>query len=430
MMKTEDLIKDLSRFPLLEALFGRRSRRFGLGMEIPSGPLQYTSRHEAVDLTPLERAVLLVCGCGVSGWNAGLEHTASANPKSGCNYAVRHTGRTFASGAGALSAELMVTDDSGTFITKFRDIRPDSWRQFENGFDAEKFLQIVGDHSVKLSDGRVVIPNELPHVPSHNQWSVGKSGTTLFVPVVDMTVYMLNLIGIYLGMGFIPYDTTHDRPCGDLLPHVRSGTLNEVRRFPLCEIEQHVLASCAIEAGQICHNLVLTLQAMGLGGWMFTGLNSYSLLGSSAEQGIPGFGFRFQRDERWPSPNPVGIDGHFEALCPPYQRDMKAAVESFIKMKFGEGGTYDPKKPGPFRENARIKNEIERYSPEMVEILTKVATYIFETYGKFPSSVSSIYSRPCVQAQHIDHEYYDKFYGSDSYLESHRDHMCKWHSQG
>jgi hypothetical protein len=35
---------DLTEFPLLDAIAGRRARRFGLGMELPSGPLAYTSR--------------------------------------------------------------------------------------------------------------------------------------------------------------------------------------------------------------------------------------------------------------------------------------------------------------------------------------------------------------------------------------------------
>ncbi len=35
-------------FPLLRALFGRRARRFGLGMEIPSGPLAFKSSRDPV----------------------------------------------------------------------------------------------------------------------------------------------------------------------------------------------------------------------------------------------------------------------------------------------------------------------------------------------------------------------------------------------
>lgn len=44
----------LRRFPLLDALFGRRARRFGLGMEIPSGPLAFESTHDPLALSELE----------------------------------------------------------------------------------------------------------------------------------------------------------------------------------------------------------------------------------------------------------------------------------------------------------------------------------------------------------------------------------------
>jgi len=31
------------------------------------------------------------------------------------------------------------------------------------------------------------------------------------------------------------------------------------------------------------------------------------------------------------------------------------------------------------------------------------------------------------QAQHIDLDYYDTFYGSEAYLETHRQHLDQWH---
>ena len=41
-----EVLADLAQFPLMEALIGRRSRRFALGDEIPDGPLAYKSKHE------------------------------------------------------------------------------------------------------------------------------------------------------------------------------------------------------------------------------------------------------------------------------------------------------------------------------------------------------------------------------------------------
>jgi hypothetical protein len=49
----------LAQFPLVEALLGRRSRRFAVGDEIPDGPLAYRSRHDPVPLTELERLLVL-----------------------------------------------------------------------------------------------------------------------------------------------------------------------------------------------------------------------------------------------------------------------------------------------------------------------------------------------------------------------------------
>jgi hypothetical protein len=65
-------LDDLQRFPLMQALFGRRARRFGRGMEIPSGPLAYRSRHAPMPLSELEKALLIAAGTGVSGWNFGV----------------------------------------------------------------------------------------------------------------------------------------------------------------------------------------------------------------------------------------------------------------------------------------------------------------------------------------------------------------------
>ncbi len=41
-------LNDLLTFPLIDAIGGRRSRRFCLGAEIPDGVLSYKSKHDPV----------------------------------------------------------------------------------------------------------------------------------------------------------------------------------------------------------------------------------------------------------------------------------------------------------------------------------------------------------------------------------------------
>lgn len=427
MKHVAELIAELSKFPLLQALFGRRSRRFGLGMEIPDGPLAYASKHEPVPLDDVERTLLLLCGAGISGWSTGIEYTASGRPNTGCNYPLRLVGRTFASGAGVHSSELVVTDDSGTYITQFRNLDPQAWKEFGAAADLDGMMARVRAHCIKLRDDRTTVPAEPPHMGSHNTWNANQPGSTLFAPVVDLAEHMLDVLAIYVGMGYAPYDPWQKQFCGDLEPFFRSGLIVPERRFSLVEFEQHMVASAAMEAMQMCHNMMLLMQAMGLGGWMFTGINPLSLMGAWADQGISGFGFRFARDERWMAPNPVGIDGCLEALCPPYQPDMRAAVRTFVERKFGAGGTYDPDRPGPHRDSAAVKASTDRYTPELVAVLEQVASYIHDAYGKFPGTAPTMYMRPYVQAHHLDVDFYDKFYGPDSYLETHRLHLDRWH---
>jgi hypothetical protein len=44
-------LQEMFSFPLIEALLGRRSRRFFMGAEIPDGVFAYKSGHKALPLT-------------------------------------------------------------------------------------------------------------------------------------------------------------------------------------------------------------------------------------------------------------------------------------------------------------------------------------------------------------------------------------------
>lgn len=426
-LAAQALIEELSSFPLLSAMFGRRARRFGLGMGIPDGPLAYQSREAPVGLSETERMLLLLCGAGINGWNTGMEHTAAGEPDSGCNYPVRLLGRTYPSGAAIYASEIIFTDDDGTYLTQLRDLDPQDLLANDAPLELGAILGRMKRHCVMLSPGRTTVPAQPPHTSAHNLWNANKPGTTLFVPVIDLTQQMMDLLAVYLGMGFTPFDPQNGRVCGNLDRFVRAGLIDGAKRFSIFDFDQYCLATGAMELSLMSYNIVLAMQAMGLGGWMYTGINPASLMGAFAAAGIPGLGFRFVRDERWAVPNPVGIDKHFEGLCPPYCTDMRAAVRKFVDLKFGPGGAFDPERPGPYRESTKVKARVERYSPEFIELLGEVAQYIHDAFGRFPATVPSFYLRVYTQAQHCDLSFYDKFFGKDFYLATHSAHMAKWH---
>jgi hypothetical protein len=201
------------------------------------------------------------------------------------------------------------------------------------------------------------------------------------------------LLAVFVGHGYLIVDDRAGRPAGDLAPFIRSGLLDERKPFPLSMLQQITYEANCAEVAFMAHNVALTLQAMGLGGLYYTGLNRWSILGAFAEEGIEGLGFRFVQDERWTVPNPVGLDGVFEALCPPYFPDMRAAVQAFVDRKFGPGGAYDPGVGGPWKQGAEIKRTVEPYSEEFEDCLGEIAQYVYDKHGRFPGR-SPRWSRP------------------------------------
>ncbi|MGF1592672.1 MAG: hypothetical protein ACFCUW_05295 [Kiloniellaceae bacterium] len=426
---TDDAPLDhLLRYPLLGAMFGRRARRFGLGMEIASGPLAFKSRRTPLPLSELERSVLVVAATGVTGWSFGVPHGPD-RPDQHAHYSLRFTGRTGPTAGGFGTPALLFTDDEGLYLTSTRDVPPERMREFDGiKDDAERIVAVARAHTEKLSDERLDLPAEPPHMLEPNLWMANAPGSTLFMPIGDASEQVLALMAMAIGNGNVLMDDEAGQPAGDLEPFIRSGLLDNSKRMPLSVIQQSAYEANCSELAFMGHNMVLTMQAMGLGGLYFNGLNRWSILGAFAESGIKGFGFRFLRDDRWTLPNPVGLDGVYEALCPPYHADMRAAVETFVARKFGQGGTYDPATPGAWKHSAEVKGSVKPYSDEFVACMGEVAQYIHGKYGKFPGTFTTIVLPGFVQAVHLDTEFYDRHYKQGAYLDTHAEHMSRWHS--
>ncbi len=89
----------LARYPLLDALTERRSRRFGIGMILNGGPLAYHSTHPPQPLSLEEEAALAFAGCGITGFAlADLPYESGDVPEAGGGNIMTHlVGRTVAS---------------------------------------------------------------------------------------------------------------------------------------------------------------------------------------------------------------------------------------------------------------------------------------------------------------------------------------------
>jgi hypothetical protein len=418
-----EALRHLGEFPLMQAVLGRRSRRFALGDEIPDGPLAYKSKHEPVPLSGLERALVLASMAGTTGWHYGITRHERYAPHI-ANYPSAAAGRTFPSAAGFHTAELFFTDDSGTYFFPTRDAGALVDPAVEE-ITPELMVERHQGQIRRLSEERVHLPAEEPYMEGHNTWCANVPGSLLVIPVADIAQMSLNILCFFAQNGYCVYDDVNDAR----IPGIdRFSDLIDVEEpFPLTFAEQYALTEATAELATSCYAGVLTLQAMGLGGWMFDGIDRFTILGASGDPAVPGLGFRFDEDERWPTPNPTGLQGVFEAFCPPHHADMTAAVEALAGRKFGEGGPHNESTPGAWSESEAIRGAAERFSDDFKACVALQAQYVLDTFGKFPGTVPTLFCLNYVQAHHLDLDFYDRFFKPGAYLTTHAEHMDRWH---
>jgi hypothetical protein len=416
-------IQELAAFPLVEALFGRRSRRFALGDEILDGPLAYRSRHEPLPLTETERMLVLSAMGGTTGWHYSITRHARYAPHVS-NYAAGAAGRTFPSAAGFHTAELFFTDDSGLYFFPTRDAGALVDPATEE-VTPELMVERHRDRLRQLSSDRLYLPAEEPYMEGHNTWCVNVPGSLLVIPVADIAQHLIAILCFFVQNGFAIYDDVNNRK----IPQLEQfrGLVDVEEPFPLTFSEQYALTEATAELATACYAGVLMLQAMGLGGWMFDGIDRFSMLGASGNPDVPGLGFRYDEDERWSTPNPTGREGVFEAYSPPHYRDMRAAVEAFAKRKFGPGGPFHPDTPGAWSDSPGFRGSAQVHDEEFKACVALQAQYIFDEFGKFPGTVPTVFIMNYVQAHHLDLDFYDRFFKPGAYLPTHARHMETWH---
>ena len=416
--------QDMLSFGFVNALLGRRSRRFFMGAEIPDGVFAYTSRHKPLPLTDLEK-MLVVSACGGNtSWHHMIYRAARYAPHLS-NYAGAAGGRVFPSAAGFHTSQTFFTDDEGVYFLDMRDAPAFEERSDEGSLALDRFLEHVRKRVRKLEDGRLKIPSEVPFTEAHNTWVFNKPSTLVVIPVGDLSQHVLLNICYMLQNGLV----LHDDINGCAIPGIDhfKDIVDVANVWPITFVEQWSLSELTVELGTSCYAGTLMLQAMGLGGWMFNGVDPFAVLGASGNPKVRGLGFRYDTNKRWPYPNPTGLKGVMEGYCPPHYPNMRAAVEAVCDRKFGPGGPFNPNTPGPWKESGKVRSAAQVHDQRFRECVALQAQYVYDTFGKFPGTVPSMFVIMYLQAHHLDLDFYDHCYEVGAYLTTHALHMERWH---
>ncbi len=430
-----------SETTLLDALRSRRSRRFGLGMKIPGGPLAYESRHRAKPLTEDEEAALVFAACGITGH--ALADLCYARDGGGSIMAGM-VARTIASGDGLQTVSLVVTNDDATYlIRKPRELPVAEIPQLIELGRRSEFTELYRRSRVKIKAGRAQIHAAPLFNINANRWSAHAPGTSYFLPINDLTFMYVNglleILNEHTG-AFLLDERNHFLPAGlAKFARDRGGHLdcdpNSGRVATVRQVEQFVSEFVTVEQGMMLQNLGLMAEALGLGGFPNFANHEFTwfqALGFRMQEmpvnryvgagWLPSLMMKFLR--RNPNiPYPVGLERDGEVLlkpfCPPYCNSMADAVRAVVEIKYGADGIFRSTGHGSAWANrASVVEGVPRVSDAAVEATIAYCEYLWQRYGRFPVYMPPYRTVLGFQACHLDAEFYGKFYKPEALSES------------
>jgi hypothetical protein len=435
----------LARYPLLDALRERRSRRFGMGMKIESGPFAYESHHEPLPLTETEEAALAFAACGVTGYALA---DLSYGRGQGGGMLAGLLGRAVASPDAINTVSVFVTNDDATYLlNRPQDFAPDEIPTLVELARRGELVELYRKGRIKIADGRAAPPVEPGYNFNINRWALYAPGSTYFLPVEEMTAIYVNamLEAFDEEMAiFVVDERANFRPAGiSRFAQSKGGHLNNDtssgRMATIQAIEASLAEACAIEQGMVLQNLALMSQALGLGGYPNFARHEFGwfqALGfrmgerpASQYLGANRFICRalrlLGRDQ--PVPYSLGLERGGEILlkpfCPPYYPSMEAAVREFVERKFGPQGVFrGGARTSGWREPAEKTAGIPAPSEAAIEATVAYCEYVHDRYERFPAYSAPFRTVLGHQATHVDVDFYDRFYHPDALSETQRQH--------
>ncbi len=432
------MASNLDQYPFLDALIDRRSRRFGKGMALDGGPLQFKSELEPEPLTPEEEAAIVFAGAGFTGHAlAELPFSHGANDdESGCGNIMSHLfGRTMISGDAVHTTTLFVMNDEGTWMVRRpQDFSPTEALELIQLGRERRFLEFYHRARVKISDNRAAVPRQVPDVPAFNKWSVNLPGMSYFLPVNDLSAFYINVLLTMFDEEFGFYvvdDTKRFSPAGvGKYRKSKGGHLHDdeiTRTISITILEGWIHEFASIEQGAAIQNMSLMTQALGLGGfphfahhpWSWPQALGFRMEGDMFSRTIGASWLMktlirlMKRD--WEMPVAVGLERDSNVLlkpyCPPYYPDMRTAVEAYVDAKYGAAGSLrDPVSAGMWKDPKRVTSGIPRSSKTAVETTIAYCTYLYERLGRFPGTNGPFRTVTAYEAYHLDPAFYDEYY--------------------
>ncbi|MFN6461924.1 MAG: hypothetical protein RMZ41_008760 [Nostoc sp. DedVER02] len=470
--------ESVSKYPLLDAIFHRRSRRISSGLpSINAGSLSHSPRppfDRVQPLSELEEALLIAAtgATGITFPDRPFEDAPAPKGKPILGTPnLNFKGRAAGSTDNSQPTYFLLLNDTGTYFLKHLDPEPENTL-----FSPESLILRAKAAKVKISDERIFSSEKYRRFPFYldsNRFLSNVPGSTVLLPIVDLSRQYINALMYVLTEDPLARPTFVDdrnfyQPAG-VKKWIKDPSdikedefaLNKNLKLPLGKLGN---MRTEYESYFLLQNLALCLQAMGLGGWIHASIGPPYLLGdpfaSPETQGVLNVRWEIPQRTllqqftvdllRWATPkpamraNPCGLlrpgvdpksatedDWLIKCLCPP-NYTVEEAVDTIVKEKhelysdrtlfshiFRDG-----------KENTYIR-EVPPYRPEVIECAKDICRYLMKTHGRLPAHADGLFVPGIwLQAHHLDLSYYDDLFASGvGYTNTQREHQAHWHDE-
>ncbi len=269
-------------------------------------------------------------------------------------------GRSAGSPDNAQATHFFMINDTGTYYLRRLDDESEPIP-----YTPENLLRRADLAKQKVLEGRLDFKTrDFPVYLDSNRFLSNIPGTTILVPVVDLTRQYINALMYLLTQpdGHRPalIDDRNFYQSAGVRKWVKSGFLNKDIKVPL-----GILATMRTdyEALLLLQTLMLSAQAMGLGAWIHATISPPVMLGHPLfrDKYGPGLGFEYAKPAlrlldqfRWGTflpkarIHPVGLPGSFTGLCPPMSPiwatpSTKSSATSSVPMAFTGRPRHSPR---------------------------------------------------------------------------------------
>ncbi len=465
-------LRSLFEYPFMSCLVERRTRRIARGTSVNAAGLSYTSNNKPAPLSKLEEAVLIV-STGVTGLTThdGPLIKPDGGKELGTPF-LNVVARAASSADNCQATSFFMIDDEGIWLLRqpkgreaaaaLKDLPP-KWSDWKE----QDWISAAESVKARVSERRLDFPRDYPYYLGWNKQISNRPGTTLFLPMVDCTWQYINAILILLSepdgrrpLVIDDFRKFHPRGAVEILawagsklglsaeiPYQPIGGLKWVRNGFVNKDNVAPLGfGRALRTDYECffamQNLMLVGQALGVGGWIHGSVFPPYLYQTDPSKDWYGLNFRMVEAKKLSpmppvpasQPNPVGIDGVLQALCPPYVKSMDEAIDRLLDAKYGDHGAYGDLSVFslPYRNRSDAEEYARQgthYSDKTIAYTREICAYIYDTYGRFPAHVDAFYTPGMwVQFSHLEMEYYDKFFDPRQYARQ-REHDALWHAR-